>query len=301
MLQTTDLVSVLPKAKSNIATCLKLHSKMPRTSLSLRPSGLEQCQGEHPDLGLRATSALLALQACNVPAGKCGMECVEAALFFERNEAMALHYQSTVRRWKRAPDGIPASWTLRPQDAQEFHSCLTDTRKIPESVAGLWTAKIWSRFRRHCRNFRSHNSHHRFDEEKFKKHKRLLFDWPCRREAYRALYGDTPRPLHIEMMDTVAQWISETNDYHTRWLFSDTMFEHKSLRNLVDMLEEAYWGANVSKVKAVESVILQAWIDTENEDFRGKLSNLLLRMKQLGEERAEAVTPVENKHTFTTY
>jgi hypothetical protein len=104
------------------------------------------------------------------------------------------------------------------------------------------------------------------------------------------------------MMDTVAQWISECNDYYTRWLlFSDTIFEHQSLRNLADMMAEAYWGANVSKVKAVESVILQAWIDTENEDFRGKLSNLLLRMKQLGEERAEAVTPVENKQTFTTY
>ena len=63
-------------------------------------------------------------------------------------------------------------------------------------------------------------------------------------------------------------------------------------------------GTSVSKVKAVESVLLQAWIDTEDEDFRGKLSNLLLRMKQLGEERAEAVTPVEellNKQTFTTY
>ena len=167
MLQTTDLVSVLPKAKSNIATCLKLHIKMPRTTLSLRPSGLEQCQGEHPDLGLRPTFALLAVQVCNLPAGKCGMECVEGALLFERNEAMALHYQSTVRRWKGAPDDRMASWTLRPEHAQEFHSCLTEPAKLPSAVEDMWNAKIWSRFRRHCRNFLTKNSNQIFDEEKF--------------------------------------------------------------------------------------------------------------------------------------
>ena len=90
LLQTTDLVSVLPKAKSNIATCLKLHINMRRTTLSLRPSGLEQYQGEHPDLGLRPPSELLAFQACNLLAVMCGMEFVKA---------MALHYQSAVRDW----------------------------------------------------------------------------------------------------------------------------------------------------------------------------------------------------------
>ena len=103
-------------------------------------------------------------------------------------------------------------------------------------------------------------------------------------------------------MDAVS-WLFMADEDHARWIFSDG-FEHQSLRNLEHMLLEAYWGASVSKVKAVESVLLQAWIDTEDEDFRGKLSNLLLRMKQLGEERAEAVTPVKellNKQTFTTY
>ena len=128
LLQTTDLVSVLPKAKSNIATCLKLHIKMRRTTPSLHPSGLEQYQGEHPDLGLRPTSELLAFQACNLPAGMCGMECVEEALLFERDEAMALHHQTAVRAWKQAPHEIMTAWTLRPQDAQEFHSCLVEHR-----------------------------------------------------------------------------------------------------------------------------------------------------------------------------
>ena len=70
------------------------------------------------------------------------------------------------------------------------------------------------------------------------------------------------------------------------------------------MRQEACWGASVSKVKAVESVLLQAWIDTHDEDFRGKLSNLLLRMKQLGEEQAEQATPAEelsNIKAFTTH
>ena len=70
-------------------------------------------------------------------------------------------------------------------------------------------------------------------------------------------------------------------------------FDHSSLRNLEKMRQEACWGASVSKVKAVESVLLQAWIDTHDEDFRDKLHEVLLRMKQLGEERAEEVTPAE--------
>ena len=67
---------------------------------------------------------------------------------------------------------------------------------------------------------------------------------------------------------------------HARWIFSDG-FAHQSLRSLEHMLLEAYWGASVSKVKAVESVLLQAWIDTHDEDFRDKLHKVLLRMQQL--------------------
>jgi hypothetical protein len=67
-----------------------------------------------------------------------------------------------------------ASWTLQPQDAQEFHSCLIDTSKFPGTVAGLWTAEICNRFRRHCRSFISKNRKQRFDEEKFKQHRRLF-------------------------------------------------------------------------------------------------------------------------------
>jgi len=33
-------------------------------------------------------------------------------------------------------------------------------------------------------------------------------------------------------------------------------FDHSSLRNLEKMRQEACWGASVSKVKAVESVLL---------------------------------------------
>jgi len=164
LLQTTGLVSVLPRAKSNIATCLKLHINMCRTTLSLRPSGLEQYQGEHPDLGLRPTSELLAFQACNLPAGMCGMECVEEALLFERDDAMALQYQTAVRAWRSSPDGRMAAWTLRPQDAQEFHSSLIAPSKLPGTVAGLWTAEIWNRFRRHCRRFLSKKKNQIFDD-----------------------------------------------------------------------------------------------------------------------------------------
>jgi hypothetical protein len=148
------------------------------------------------------------------------MECVEAALLFERNEAMALHYQSTVRRWKGAPDDRMASWTLRPEHAQEFHSCLTEPAKLPSAVEDMWNAKIWSRFRRHCRNFRSKNSNQRFDEEKFKQHKRQVLNWTYRAAAYTALYGDTPRPLHIEMMDA-ERWLFIADENPSRWIFLD--------------------------------------------------------------------------------
>jgi len=188
----------------------------------------------------------------------------EAPLLFEELDAMALHYQAIMKAWhSEAPSKKAQNHLIVGlNNATELHAWLTGAVQlpVPPSFAGVYSAEAWKRFHQRC-NVKNLT----FNALNWQKHKDNLFNWPYRRDAFKALHGDALKPAHVTTMDIVSGIFMDT-DKDEAWIFAGAAHTLTRFERLEQDLQQAYWSKSVNRVRKVEDLLSQTLLDSWGSD-----------------------------------
>ena len=122
----------------------------------------------------------------------CMEEEEEAPLLFEERDAMALHDQAIVKAWhSEAPSKNSQNHqSVGLNNATKLHAWLTGAVQLPVSadLAGICSVEAWKSVHQHC-----NGKHLSFNASSWQRHKDNIFNWPYRRDAFKALHGDAAK------------------------------------------------------------------------------------------------------------